>query len=643
MEFMNTGKKYCSRIGILLLLCMFLLPTLNAESGAREKETAKKKITLTVPSNLKCYPCEKHLDFTWDAVSDPNLAGYKVYKWDGSSFSLSNMIAPDKNYFSEFTNAIGVTSAYKFSSYDVYGNESDLSDSVSGTTRSMTDDEFLDMVERATFRYFWNYAHPVSGLARERVGSGNTVTTGGSGFGLMAILSGIERGFISRNEGALRFKKILTFLTQTAHRYHGVFPHWIDGTTGATIPFSTYDDGGDLVETSFMIQGLLAARQYFNGTDSNEVAVRAMIKNVWEGAEYSWYRRSTSSNTLYWHWSADYAWQMNMPITGWDEAMICYLLGVASPTYPIPSSMYNSGWAGPSSYRNGNTYFGYKLYVGPTYGGPLFFAHYSFLGFDPRNKKDNFTNYFNNNKNHTLINRAYCISNPKAYAGYNENCWGLTASDNPSGYSAQSPTNDNGTITPSAALSSMPYTPQESIAALKYFYRTYGNKIWGEYGFKDAMNIGQNWFASSYLAIDEGPIIVMIENYRSQLLWNLFMSSPEIKPMMDAIGFKDDPSGVSDEKQSEKSFKLLGNFPNPFNPETVIQFTLSQPGNYTVSVYDIMGRLMKEIRMTSAVSGLQSVRWNGDDMMQRKVASGIYLYKISAGTMILSGKMVLQK
>jgi hypothetical protein len=368
-----------------------------------------------------------------------------------------------------------------------------------------------------------------------------------------------------------------------------------------------------------------------------------MIKNVWEGAEYSWYRRSTSSNTLYWHWSADYAWQMNMPRTGWDEAMICYLLGVASPTYPIPSSMYNSGWAGPSSYRNGNTYFGYKLYVGPTYGGPLFFAHYSFLGFDPRNKKDNFTNYFNNNKNHTLINRAYCISNPKAYAGYNENCWGLTASDNPSGYSAQSPTNDNGTITPSAALSSMPYTPQESIAALKYFYRTYGNKIWGEYGFKDAMNIGQNWFASSYLAIDEGPIIVMIENYRSQLLWNLFMSSPEIKPMMDAIGFKDDPSGVSDEKQSEKSFKLLGNFPNPFNPETVIQFTLSQPGNYTVSVYDIMGRLMKEIRMTSAVSGLQSVRWNGDDMMQRKVASGIYLYKISAGTMILSGKMVLQK
>lgn len=428
---------------------------------------------------------------------------------------------------------------YFLKALSIQGNTLATSDTLTAIVHPMTDDEFLDMTQASTFRYFYDYAHPVSGMARERLGSEDIVTTGGSGFGIMAILVGIQRGFITREQGVNRLLKIVSFL-QVADRFHGAFPHWMNGKTGAVIPFSTFDDGGDLVETAFLMEGLLCARAFFDQNVEKENVVRDVITSLWEDVEWNWYSRN-NSGALYWHWSPNYAWQMNFPIHGYNEALMVYLLAIASPTHAVDADYYHTGWA-CCGYVNGNSWYGKKLFVGPHLGGPLFFAHYSFMGFDPRGKKDAYCNYFLQNQNHTYINRSWCIANPLHFEGYNENTWGLTASDDPWGYLAHAPLapNDNGTITPAAGIPSMPYTPNESIALLKNLYRTYGEDLWGEYGFKDAFNPGEDWFANSYLAIDQGPIINMIENFRSALLWNLFMSNPEIDPALEAIGFVPD-------------------------------------------------------------------------------------------------------
>ena len=399
----------------------------------------------------------------------------------------------------------------------------------------ISDDELLTLVQQQTFKYFWDFAHPASGMARERNTSGNLVTSGGSGFGLMAIIVGIERGFISRSEGIERLRKIVTFL-EGADRFHGAWSHWIDGTTGAVLPFSTNDNGGDLVETALLVQGLITFRQYLDPADATESSLITRINTLWEGVEWDWYTRG-GQKVLYWHWSPDKQWTMNLPIRGHNETLITYLLAASSPTHPISKDVYTEGYARNGGIQNGNEFYGITLPLGEDYGGPLFFAQYSFLGLDPRNLQDTYANYWTQNRNHTLINRAYVIENPKRYIGYNERSWGLTASDNNNGYSAHSPANDLGVITPTAALSSFPYTPEESMEALKFYYYSIGDRLWGEYGFYDAYNLTAGWVANSYLAIDQGPIIIMIENYRTGLLWDLFMSAPEIQDGLTTLGF----------------------------------------------------------------------------------------------------------
>ncbi len=406
---------------------------------------------------------------------------------------------------------------------------------------NLSDTALLELVQKQTFRYFWDFAHPVSGMARERsnenFGYGNeTVTTGGTGFGIMSVIVGVERKWITRDTAAKFMLKMVNFLLK-ANSYHGVFPHWMDGATGKTIPFSRKDDGADLVETSYLLQGLLCARQYFNGDNRIERELRNRINWLWEGTEWNWFTKG-GEDVLYWHWSPNNDWSMNFPIRGFNECLIVYILAASGERYPVTADVYHRGWAQSNFFNNGKTFYNYKLPLGFDYGGPLFFSQYSFLGLDPRGLKDNYADYWEQNKNHTLINHAYCVENPKAFKGYGENCWGLTASDTYNGYDAFSPTNDGGTITPTAALSAFPYTPEYSMKALKHFYYDLGDKIWGEYGFVDAFNETKNWYAQSNLAIDEGPIVVMIENYRSGLLWKLFMSCPEIKEGLKKLGFK---------------------------------------------------------------------------------------------------------
>ncbi len=597
------------------------------------------------PRNVQAFGYERHIDFVWWDNEEPDLAGYKIYRKINNQWYYWTTVPKEKSYLMLSNLGMNYTLTLKVSAIDLSGNESALSDSVVATTHIMSDEEFLDMTQRATFRYFWDYAHPVSGLARERLGSGETVTIGGSGFGVMALLVGAERGFKSRDLVAKRILKILNFLVNQADRFHGAFPHWMNGSTGQVIPFSQYDDGGDLVETAFLIQGLLAARQYFDGQDSAETQIRNLITQIWQQVEWNWYRRYSASNILYWHWSPNYGWQMNHQILGPNECMIVYLLAIASPTYPMPVSSFRYGWASQPYYVNGRTFYGYKIYVGWDYGGPLFFSHYSFLGFDPRNKKDMFCNYFVNNRNITLIHKAYCTANPNGWTGYNENCWGLTASDDPTGYRVHEPTNDNGTISPTAALSSMPYTPNESIEVLKHFYRNYYTGLWGEYGFKDAFNPTQNWFANSYLAIDQGPIIVMIENHRSGLLWNKFMANPEIQPMLDAIGFvPDSTTSIEDENIDLTDFELYQNYPNPFNPTTKISWQLPVSSWQTLKIYDVLGREVATLVDEYKEAGRYEIEFNSVETSRGvSLPSSIYFYQLRSGNFTETKKMILMK
>ncbi|MGE9310983.1 glucoamylase family protein [Niabella sp. CJ426] len=407
---------------------------------------------------------------------------------------------------------------------------------------TLTNEQLLEKIQQQTLKYFWDFAHPSSGMIRE--GSKHApdiVTSGGTGFGVMALIAGMERGFIDKAQGLTRIQNIVTFLKDKAERFHGAFPHWMNGASGAVIPFSTNDNGADLVETSLLMMGLITARQYFAGAGASETNLRNDINSLWNAVEWDWFRQN-SQNVLYWHWSPSAAWTINLKVQGWNECLITYVLAASSSAHAITKDVYDNGWARNGAFKNGNIYYNYTLPLGENMGGPLFFAHYSFMGINPNGLSDGYANYQTQTKNHTLINYEYCKANPKGYYGYSDSVWGLTASNIKDGYTASSPTNDRGFIAPTAAISSLPYTPNESMAALKFFYYVLGDKLFKEYGFVDAFSLdvlknSGAWFADVHLAIDQGPIVVMIENYRSGLLWNLFMSAPEVKAGLNKLGF----------------------------------------------------------------------------------------------------------
>jgi hypothetical protein len=511
--------------------------------------------------NVRARGYERHVDISWDPVNDAALERYIVYRsLEGGDFLPVGVQVPGVNRYTDFLGKTGVSARYKVAASDHQYNLSAFSNIASAETRTLNDDELLTMLQEACFRYYWEGAHPVAGMTLESIpGDDRIVATGASGFGIMALIVGVDRGFISREQGLERLTRLVTFL-EKAPRYHGVWSHFMDGNSGETLPvFDRFDNGGDLVETAFLMEGLLAARQYFNGSAAHEKELFLRISQLWETVGWDWYRQSPQSDALYWHWSPQWSWYINHRLTGFNEAMIVYLLAIASPTHAVPASLYYSGWANQGEagaqyrqgwsnthegerYVNGHTYYGITLDVGVGTGGPLFFTHYSYMGFDPRGIHDRFTDYFNNNQAIAKINLAYCIQNPGHRQGYGANFWGLTASDGPDGYLPHEPRLplDDGTMTFTGALSSFPYTPQASMAAFKHIYRDLGDRAWGEYGPRDAINLSQDWVSPIFMGLNQAPITVMIENYRTGLIWKLFMSNPEIKPMLDRIGFKPD-------------------------------------------------------------------------------------------------------
>ena len=590
------------------------------------------------PAGLTARGYDSHIELHWNQNAEPNLNGYRIYRSEnGKDFQFLKFVGQLNDSAIDFIGEHNRTFEYKITAQNNAGEESDFSHPAQAATFEMSDDELLTMVQQYTFRYFWDFAHPVSGMARER-NTTSTVTTGGTGFGIMAILVGIERGFISKEEGVERLLKIVQFL-ENADRFHGAWAHWMNGATGKVVPFSQYDDGGDLVETAFLIQGLLTARQCINGDTPNEVTLRQKITWLWETVEWNWYRKGVQ-NVLYWHWSPNYGWQINHEIRGFNEAHIIYILAVASPTFAVPVTLYHEGWAG-NNYLNGNTFYGYPLAVGPYRGGPLFFAHYSYLGFDPRFKKDSYTNYFNQNTYHTLINRAYCIENPENHQGYGPNSWGLTASDDPWGYLAHEPVpaKDNGTIAPTAAIASMPYTPQWSMAALKHFYRNLGAGLWGKYGFYDAFNPDQNWFAHSYLAIDQGPVIAMIENYRSALLWDCFMANPEIQQALNQIGFVADSTVVTPVLDSFPGKSGLLIYPNPASDFVSVQWPFfNKVKNVKGELLNLTGHALMDVFLTKADAGNGGFYLNTESL-----ANGLYLLRLSWSDGVALKKILILK
>jgi exo beta-1,2-glucooligosaccharide sophorohydrolase (non-reducing end) len=509
---------------------------------------------LTAPQSVRAIGYDRHVVISWDPVKSPALGRYVIYRsLDGKDFEPIGLQLPGTNRYSDFLGKSGVTAAYKVAASDSQYRQSAVSKAASASTREFNDDELLTMLQEACFHYYWEAADPDSGMARENIpGDDRIVATGASGFAIAALLVGVDRSFITREQGVERVTKIVGFL-EHAQRYHGAWSHYMDGSTGKTMPvFGMFDNGGDLVETSFLMQGLLAARQYFHGKSGAGQDLYRRISQLWETVEWDWYRDDPKSDFIYWHWSADWARQIHHPLIGFNEVMITYLLAMSSPTHGVPVDMYYSGWAGQSQttigyrrgwsgstdgdhYANGHTYYGIKLDVGVGTGGPLFFTHYSYLGFDPHSLHDRYTSsYFENNRNLALINRAYSIANPKHFAGYGPNAWGLTASDGPQGYVPHAPddADDRGTLTLTGALASFPYTPESSMEAFKHYYRDLGTQLWDIYGPRDAFDPGHNWVSPIYMGLNQAPITVMIENYRTGLVWKNFMSNPDIGMML---------------------------------------------------------------------------------------------------------------
>lgn len=510
------------------------------------------------PAMLRASAFERHVELQWTPSPSADVESYRIYRASlpGDPFVE---VGSQRGQFTRYEDFVGpeTSARYQVRAVSTAERESAASNEVAGRTHPMSDDELLTMVQQGNFSFYWGGAHPHAGMALEALpGDENQVALGASGFGIMALIVGIERGFITRDMGSARLRQILSFLS-SAERYHGVWSHFLDGRTARTLAvFGKYDDGGDLVETAFLMQGLLAARQYFDRNVPAEREIRSTITALWEGVEWDWYRDPSNRDFLLWHWSPDYGFYIHHPLIGWNETLIVYLLAIASPTHPVPASMWHSGWASQSdlavAYRrgwsrteegdhftNGHSYYGIPLAVGEGNGAELFFTQFSFNGFDPRGIRDAYANYFDNNRSIARIAHAYALDNPRHCAGYGADTWGQSAGSHAGGARAR-PADDNCTVVVHAALGSMPYTPSESMAALRHYYRDLGPRLWGAYGFSDSFNVTEDWYDETYRGLNQAQTVVMIENFRTGLLWRLFMRNAEIAPALRNIGFKPD-------------------------------------------------------------------------------------------------------
>ena len=487
-------------------------------------------------TTIEALPRMLRVDLIWTPVG--GALGYEVQRGTTASgpFELLTNPLPTLFMFSDFIGEAERTFYYRVRTLgaSVGGAPGEWSDPVSATTTPYEREGFLTEVQEAGFRYSYHFAHPVSHLPREGIKATNSwgtdmISAVSTGMYFFNIAVGVERGFITREEAAEHVYQALEFLAYRVDRFHGAFSHWMNGSTGEVMPFSPTDDGADLVETAILAKGLIFAREYFDQTNAEEVEIRKLADGIWGQIEWD---RFIDNGTMAWHWSPQHGFS-DLPIVGFNEAEIAYLLAIGSPQHSIDASIYWSGWVGQNvDYFNSRLVAGLekpiRLQLGYDYGFPMFLMHYSYLGLDPRRLTMPGGSLFEEFERLTLANHDYCKLNSGRFAGY-DRFWGLTASLDPDGYLAHEPMHaDNGTISPTGALASMPYQPEIVMEMMEAMYLQYGEILWGPFGFYDAFNFSRNWVADGYIGIDVGPIGPMIENYRSGKLWEVFMQAPEI-------------------------------------------------------------------------------------------------------------------
>lgn len=588
----------------------------------------RKLAEIPVVNSFSVQGFDSHAELNWvKPMPDLNYRIYASFN-NGQSFQLRGETS--ENHYFDFVPPEAKNKTAIFRVVSVFqGSESAPAES-SATLKDFTDEELLEMVQQYTFRYFWEGAHPQTGMTLERSNSsGKTAASGATGMGLMAMIVAHEREYRPRDEIKGKIIQILEFL-EKCEKHHGAWSHWYNADTYKTQPFSSNDDGGDIVETSYVAQGLIAIKNYFTGTDTKSVLIRQKADKLWKEIDWDWYRKF-GENVLYWHWSPNYDFQKNMKVSGWNECLVTYIMAASSPTYGVPEEVYSQGWARSGNMANKRSFYNLEISLAPNWGGPLFFTHYSHLGINPKGLRDKYADYWVEHVNTTLIHYEYAKANPLGHRNYSENCWGLTASDDPFGYSAHRPqTNDNGTISPTAALSAFPYTPHESMKALKYFYRERGSELFGKYGFYDAFNDNLGWVKEAYLGIDQGPIIVMIENYRTGLLWKNVMKDADVKSGLIKLGFD-----FSTMVTGLKSAETVNLFPNPAQAFFEIELTPAfQNQTLFIEIYSLEGKLMCR---TSLFSNTAKIRMDCTGL-----ENGLYVVEITNSRESAKSKLIIQ-
>ncbi|MFH1258213.1 MAG: glucoamylase family protein [Elusimicrobiota bacterium] len=497
------------------------------------------------------------------------------------------------------------------------------------TAGVLTDDELLELVERRAFDFFWEEANPSNGLIKDRANNFTpddyaVASIASVGFGLTAICIADARGWISSEEAYDRVLTTLrTFRNGGVESVEGFFYHFLDMNTGQR----AWDCELSSIDTTLFLAGALYAGRYFRGTP-----VETLAREIYEQVDWQWMAHNRSNYFVDMGWQNPTDGFLNIYWNSYNEGILLYFLAIGSPTHPIDSDVWKFIGRPVGSYGEYNF-----VYVGQN---SLFAHQYPYLWLNLKNRKDGKGyDYFDNSRKATLANRQYCIDNQASFSTYGTNSWGITACDGPDGYKAYTapPTGslikDDGTIAPTAAGGSLIFTSTESIAVLRNFYQTYSettNRLWGRYGFSDAFNLSVSsagWFGQDVIGIDQGAILLAIENYRSGLVWDDFMKIDCIQTAMSKLNFTSE-FDVTPSQPISGAFTVKS-YPNPFylskNKTNTISYRVAEEGPVKLRVYSLSGQLIREWDQGRQAVGEYKFGWSGENESNELIASGIYL------------------
>lgn len=507
--------------------------------------TARRVQRPTAPANLVVRTGDRSVALHWDAHGHGALRGYHVYRSAARApFERLTARPVRSRSFADVNVANGQTYRYRVTALNEAGESAPSKPTAARPAPFANDDAFLDLLQQTAFDYFWYEANPTNGLVRDRSRAHAHASIAATGFGLTAIGIGIERGWITRAQGrerTLRTLKTFCDMPQGDARtgaigHRGWFYHFLEMDTAARSGACELSS----IDTALLLAGCIYAREYFDGRHAAEKEIRAAVEIILDRVDWHWMTDGADSLTMGWHPERGF---LKHRWTGYNEAMILYVLGLGASRAPLPASQWQT-WT--SKYK-WETHYGQSFVIFP----PLFGHQYSHSWIDFRGIADDYmrergVTYFENSRRATIAQREYAIANPGNFTGYGADVWGLTACDGPGtrgkfSYMARGappPERDDGTIAPTAAGGSIAFTPEHSLNALRHFYDQFRTDIWTGYGFRDAFNLEVNWWGPDVLGIDQGPILLMAENHRSEHVWRVFMKAPEIQRGLNRAGFR---------------------------------------------------------------------------------------------------------